>query len=101
MHAMVAHAFGQRYDSPVPLALFVLGGALVVLMSFVLVYRRSVNGEREPTEADVVVPPRAGTVASTASVLVLALLVLAGLFGSPGGPANIPPPGVWLGGWGA
>src|SRR3954447_15552221 len=99
MHGMVAHAFGQRYDSPVPLALFVLGGALVVLMSFVLVYRRSVNGEREPTEADVVVPPRAGTVASTASVLVLALLVLAGLFGSQEVPENILPTVFWLVVW--
>jgi hypothetical protein len=99
MHGMVAHAFGQRYDSPVPLALFVLGGALVVLMSFVLVYRRSVSGEPEPADADVVVPPRAGRAASTASVVVLALLVLAGLFGSQEVPENILPTVFWLVVW--
>jgi hypothetical protein len=41
---VVTHAFGERYDSPVPLALFVLGGAAVVLLSFAVVYRREVAG---------------------------------------------------------
>src|SRR5471032_1936347 len=30
---MVAHAFGKRYDLPVPLWLFVFGGAAVVFLS--------------------------------------------------------------------
>ena len=42
---MIAHAFGERYDSPVPLALFVLGGAAAVLASFALVYRRETGAE--------------------------------------------------------
>ena len=37
---ILAHAFGARYDLPIPLLLFVLGGALVVIFSFLLVLRR-------------------------------------------------------------
>src|SRR5215510_1494258 len=31
-----AHAFGQRYDLPLPLDYFLAGGAAVVLLSFVI-----------------------------------------------------------------
>ena len=37
---VLAHAFGQRYDLPIPLWLFVLGGALVVIASFLLIVPR-------------------------------------------------------------
>ena len=93
---VIAHAFGQRYDSPVPLALFVLGGAVVVLVSFALVYRRAVTEGPDAPGDDVVVPPRAGRVASGASVAGLALLVLAGLLGSQEVPENILPTTFWL-----
>jgi hypothetical protein len=101
---VLAHAFGERYDSPVPLALFVLGGAFVVLLSFVLVYRRAVgepagHGADGGHGTDVVVPPRAGTAASTGSVVVLALGVLAGLLGSQEVAENILPVTFWLVVW--
>src|SRR4051812_26831319 len=96
---MFAHAFGARYDSPVPLALFVLGGAAVVLLSFAVVYRREVTGDSTDVLEDVIVPPRAGSVASAASVLVLALLVLAGLLGSQDVAENILPTMFWVVGW--
>ncbi|MCU1595184.1 MAG: hypothetical protein JWO12_2576 [Frankiales bacterium] len=35
-----AHTYGARADLPIPLYLFVIGGALVVVLSFVLVLRR-------------------------------------------------------------
>lgn len=95
---MLAHAFGERYDSPVPLALFVLGGAFVVLLSFALVYRREVGGGAA-SSADVVVPPRAGTPASAVSVAVLAFGVLAGLVGSQEVSQNILPVTFWLVVW--
>ncbi|MDQ1496146.1 MAG: hypothetical protein QOG69_2629, partial [Actinomycetota bacterium] len=38
---ILAHAFGARYDLPIPLALFVIGGGVVVLISFMLVARRT------------------------------------------------------------
>src|SRR5436190_20779285 len=69
--APLGHAFGERYDSPVPLALFVVGGAVVVLLSFLLVYRTTVGtvaavpagdgGGRAGTGA----APRAATRAAT------------------------------------
>jgi hypothetical protein len=96
---VVAHAFGQRYDSPVPVVLFVLGGAFVVLLSFVVVYRRAVADDPEAAPEDVVVPPRAGRMASAASVLVLALLVLAGVLGSQEVSENILPTTFWLLAW--
>ncbi len=96
---MIAHAFGQRFDSPVPLALFVLGGAVVVLASFALVYRRAVTDGPQEAGEDVVVPPRAGRVASGASVAVLGLLVLAGMLGSQEVPENILPTAFWLVAW--
>jgi hypothetical protein len=97
---MVAHAFGARYDSPVPLLLFVLGGAAVVLLSFAVVYRREVaDNDSKGVLEDVIVPPRAGFGASAASVLVLALLVLAGLLGSQEVPENILPTVFWVVGW--
>src|SRR4051812_30645217 len=96
---MVAHAFGERYDSPVPLALFVLGGAVVVLLSFALVYRREVADDPDAGREDVIVPPRAGRAVSVVSVLVLALLVLAGLLGGQEVPENILPTMFWLVAW--
>ena len=33
----MAHAFGQRYDLPLPLWLFVAGGALTVIISFIMI----------------------------------------------------------------
>ena len=39
---LLAHAFGARYDLPIPLALFVVGGAAVVVVSFLLVLPRNV-----------------------------------------------------------
>ena len=39
----LAHAFGVRYDLPIPLLLFVIGGAAVVVPSFVLVLPRAVR----------------------------------------------------------
>jgi hypothetical protein len=96
---VITHAFGERYDSPVPLALFVLGGAVVVLLSFAFVWRRSVPGDEGPALDDVIVPPRPGRTASAASVLALALLVLAGLAGSQEVPENILPTVFWLVVW--
>ncbi len=95
---MLAHAFGERYDSPVPLSLFVLGGAFVVLLSFALVYRREMTADGSLRE-DVVVPPSGSRAAGAASVVVLALLVLAGLLGSQEVSENLLPVFFWLVVW--
>jgi hypothetical protein len=37
---VLAHSFGKRYDLPIPLYLFVIGGVVVVLVSFLIVLAR-------------------------------------------------------------
>jgi hypothetical protein len=92
----LTHAFGERYDSPVPLSLFVFGGAVVVCLSFLLIYRREVVAPAGGPPAEEIAPPRAGPVAATISLLVLALLIAAGVFGSQGIPENIVPTAFWV-----
>ncbi len=101
---MLTHAFGERYDSPVPLALFVLGGAAVVLASFALVYRREVAGPASgpgpspgPVDDVRLASPRGAS--ALASVVLLVLLALAGLLGSQEVAENILPVSFWIVVW--
>jgi hypothetical protein len=48
---VLAHAFGKRYDLPIPLYSFVIGGALVVIASFLLVLPRG-GAKHEPADRD-------------------------------------------------
>lgn len=92
---ILAHSFGERYDLPIPLALFVLGGGLVVLLSFALVFRRAAD-EQEPSYDDVIPSYRTNPVWGWVSVLVTALLVYAGLTGVQEIAENIVPTVFWL-----
>jgi hypothetical protein len=97
---LLAHAFGQRYDLPIPLTLFVVGGALVVVLSFLLVINRdavppSVEADAEAAE----VPPptgRGAAVAGAVAVLVTAAFAWVGLAGSQVVAENILPTAFWL-----
>ena len=99
-----AHAFGERYDLPAPLAYFVVGAAATVAFSFVvavLVSRRAPPSV--PSEGLVValgpllLPLRQACRA--ASVILLALTVIAGLFGNLNPEMNLAPTLVWIIGW--
>lgn len=92
----LAHAFGKRYDLPIPLVLFVLGGALVVVLSFVLVMRRDVGADPDRVEANVAVPDRPHPAWGLASLLFLAFMTWLGLAGSQEVPENILPTVFWL-----
>lgn len=92
---ILAHSFGQRYDLPIPLALFVAGGGLVVLLSFVLVLRRT-SDVQEPSYDDVVPSSRTNPIWGWASVIVTAALVYAGLTGVQEIAENIVPTVFWL-----
>jgi len=95
----LGHAFGERYELPLPLWLFVVGGAAVVLLSFLLVLRRTTA----PMPADApedVVPLRAfHPVAGSLSVLVTALIGLTGVLGMQETSENIAPLFFWVGLW--
>ena len=95
---IVAHAFGKRYDLPVPLWLFVFGGALVVFASFLLVLPRAVApaAAGEVRYADRTAMRRPAPIRWTIALLVTCGLVLAGLAGSQAVAENIVPSFFWL-----
>jgi hypothetical protein len=92
---ILAHAFGERYDLPIPLLLFVLGGGLVVLLSFALVLRRPTT-DTEEIGYDGDRPAGAGFVWGLISVVVTGALVYVGLAGSQELAENILPTAFWL-----
>jgi hypothetical protein len=93
---VLAHAFGARYDLPVPLYLFVLGGAAVVFASFLLVVQREVAPADGPTNGDggYIVPHR--PLLGGLGLLILAFLIYAGIYGSQEIAENILPTMFWL-----
>ena len=92
----LAHAFGARYDLPLPLLLFVLGGGVVVAASFLLLARRAVPAAPAAVGADrsALLPLR--PVPTTLSLLALGLLILTGLLGSQEVAENLLPTVFWL-----
>src|SRR5690349_1947745 len=96
-----AHGFGQRYDLPVPLDLFLLGAAAVVTLSFVvmaLFMRRKtamIAGVPRRSAASVTAAPIVVGICRAAAVILLALTVAAGFFGNPSPVKNIAPIMVW------
>jgi hypothetical protein len=91
-----AHAFGQRYELPLPLAFFVVGGAAVVFLSFLLVFRRSVPDQPVPPADAPVALPRLRPVPAVISLLVFAGLILAGIMGKQEVAENIVPTAFWV-----
>jgi hypothetical protein len=93
----LAHAFGKRYDLPVPLWLFVVGGAMVVFVSFLVVLPRAVaEGPSLGTGDDAVPPRRNAVVRGLLAWVVIGLLVAAGIVGSQELAENILPTAFWL-----
>jgi hypothetical protein len=99
-----AHAFGQRYDLPLPLGYFLVGGAAVVLLSFVVaavVLRPSSDRAwqwplpRLPQRARAIVE---GALAALGLYLFL-LILAAGWFGIQEPTENIAPVLVWVLWW--
>ncbi len=95
----MSHAFGKRYDLPVPLWLFVGGGAVVVFLSFLLVLPRTL-----PIEGVNELPDRLGRYVTSIPLAVIAWLIMlgliiGGLFGSQEIAENILPTAFWLIAW--
>ncbi|GAC1337671.1 MAG: hypothetical protein NVSMB29_02330 [Candidatus Dormibacteria bacterium] len=94
--SLLAHAFGQRYSLPVPLGLFVVGGAGIVFVSFLVVLPRPAGSGRTTTE--IVEEPRPHGVAAgqALGLAILLLMVIAGFAGSNAVAENILPTLFWL-----
>ncbi|MDP6350553.1 MAG: hypothetical protein QGG58_12410, partial [Chloroflexota bacterium] len=104
-----AHGFGERYDLPVPLSYFMIGGAAAVILSFVLigaVARGEVRRFDYPrfnllsfSWVRVVLSRWALLPLKLASVFLLGLVVSAGLFGDTRPPDNFAPTFIWVIWW--
>jgi hypothetical protein len=103
-----AHGFGQRYDLPLPLTFYLFGAAAAVVLSFVIVglFARHTPGARGYPRIDLLARPWDRCIAHAvarllklAAVGLLALVVIAGFYGSQNPYQNIAPTLVWIVWW--
>jgi hypothetical protein len=96
-----AHGFGQRYDLPLPLELYVTGAALTVVVSCVIfaLYLRAAPRQRWSQGIDLRFPSLVVAILRGLAVLAYALIVFAGLFGNQNPFKNLVPVSVWAVGW--
>lgn len=104
-----AHAFGERYDLPLPLNLYLLGAAAAVAVSFVVLglFVRDASWLKSYPRvnlldcrfARIVAHPAVVFALKLVSVLLFALVVAAGLFGNQDPLHNIAPVLVWIVWW--
>jgi hypothetical protein len=96
---VLAHAFGERYELPIPLYLFAAGGALVVLLSFLLVLRTP-GGKAADVLTEDTVPLRPfHPILGPLSILLLLVVAVVGLTGSQVVAENIAPETFWVLAW--
>ena len=103
-----AHAFGQRYDLPIPLSYFMAGAAATVALSFAVIgiFLRGGSAEYRYPRFNLLALPtvtptsriKAG-VARALSVLLLLLVLATSLFGSDNPLTNLSPTFVWIIWW--
>jgi hypothetical protein len=104
-----AHGFGQRYELPLPLSLYLYGAAAVVVLSFAVfgLFVRRAHVPRTRAQIDLLATPFGRALSHPAVVLGLRLAVLglfvvtvaAGLFGDQNPYRNIAPTLVWIIWW--
>ena len=103
-----AHAFGQRYDLPIPLSYFMAGAAATVALSFVVIgiFLKGGNAEYRYPRFNLLSLPGAAlasrikvVVAQLISVLLLVLVIATSLFGSGNPLENLSPTFVWIIWW--
>src|SRR6266545_358994 len=104
-----AHGFGQRYDLPVPLSLYLGGAAAAVLFSFLLlgVFLRGAQGAHRYPRINLlrwapfrlITHPAVLVGVKAASVSVFALFLAVGLFGNQHPLRNLAPTLVWVIWW--
>ena len=105
-----AHGFGERYDLPLPLSLFVIAGAAAVLLSFVVaaVFLRGGAMHREYPRWNLLRAPVIGrllgsswvtTTLQVVSILLTVYVILAALIGTERAALNPAPAAVYVAFW--
>jgi len=97
-----AHGFGQRYDLPLPLSLYLLGTAAAVVLSFVVValFARHTPGARGYPRIDVgLVHPVLIGLLKLIAIAFFILTVTAGFIGNQDPYRNIAPTLAWIIWW--
>ena len=95
----VAHAFGTRYDLPLPLAFWLAAAGLAVALSFLVFALALRRGAGYPQLFLLRIPPTVVGALRAVSVLVFVLVIAAGLFGSQDPFRNLAPAFVWIVWW--
>jgi hypothetical protein len=90
------HAFGERYELPIPLYLFVLGGVLVVIASFVVTLRRTLKPAAVVDVEDVVPALALRPVPAAIGLLLTVAVGIVGVTGLQEISENIAPTYFWL-----
>ena len=104
------HAFGQRYDLPIPLSYFLMGAAATVALSFVVIGMFVQKGRERftyprlnllevPLLGAVLSSGVAGAVVRALSVAMLLLLLLTGFLGTNRPIDNLSPTFIWIIWW--
>jgi hypothetical protein len=104
-----AHGFGQRYELPVPLMLYLYGAATTVLLSFVVfaLFVRHTPTPRTSARVDPIAGPLGRFIGSSTVAMLFRLgalalfvvVILTGLVGEQNPYRNIAPTLVWIVWW--
>src|SRR6266853_1915657 len=104
-----AHGFGERYDLPLPLSLYLFGTAAAIVSSFVvvgLVVRRAPATHGYPHLAlrghwlgPLIASPVAPLLLKLVALGLFLVTLLAGFLGNPAPYQNIAPTMAWILGW--
>ena len=104
-----AHGFGERYDLPVPLWLYLAGAGAAVALSFAVIgfFLRGTTGLRDYPHLNLLrwhvgralIHPAIVLPIKVASVALFVLVIVAGLIGDPGPINNLAPTLVWVIWW--